>query len=574
MIRQTSRKPFRLVLVTPRATDLARVAALLQSAARCRLRRAPTVAQALAGLRPGAGDILLCDAGMWVRRPASAPDPVGPVILLTERGDPGDPETDGSVVDCLRRDHLDADRLALSLRYAARCARLNRDLGEIRDQLNPFFRRVPCAICIFGADGRIRFSNELFRKRLKGLPRRPPDPKTARNLPWRHFDGERYWLVSAFEIKDRGAGPQRGLAAFDVTTRVDLEVARERQAQLLAGLLKLLPIVVGRVDRHHVTEASGDPGAAVGLAPGRLMGRSLARVHPGARDTIERALTGHPANCVIQGRATDGPWYAELFVFPDPNERDSAVFFARDITGRRRLESRILSISEAEQRRLGADLHDGLGPHLTGTACLAAALRDRLQAARSVYAADAATVATLVDSAIEMTRGLARGLCPVQVEKRGLSAALEDLSFQVQRLKGIACQVDLSKAPSLIAYADPETAMHLYRIAQEAINNVLRHGNARRILVTLGSIEGRPFLAVDDDGRGFDLKRQARERGLGLQLMAYRAAMIGGVFRALRSPLGGARVECVLSHPLRRKRPAPRTAGAGWMRSPAASAGT
>ncbi len=560
MIKPAARQPIRLLLVSPHSADARRIARLLPPP-RMRLRRAPTIRQAMAALRSGAGDVLLCDADAWSRRPADAVDGLGPVILLTERdGGPDGAGLDGSVVDRLRRDQLDAARLELSLRYALRSAPAGRGRADSRDEFNLFFRQAPCAICIFGADGKIRFSNELFRSRLRNLPPEPRPRDTPPGLPWKHFDGERHWLVTSFEIPDRGAGVRRGLAAFDIGARVDLEVSRERESQLLAALVRRLPIVVGRVDRQRIVEASGEPGLARGFSADRLVGQSLAKLHPEARDAIRRALAGHPADCVIEGRAKDGPWHAEMFVFPDPNEPGTAVFFARDITARRRLESRLLSISDAEQRRLGADLHDGLGPHLTGTACLAAALRDKLAAAGSAYSPEAATVAVLVDTAIEMSRALAHGLCPVQVEKRGLSAALEELTFRVQRLSGIACHVDLSKAPPLIAYADPETANHLYRIVQEAVSNALRHARARRILVTLGSIEGRPYVAVDDDGKGFDLRRLAREGGVGLQLMAYRAAMIGGVFRTLRSRLGGARVECVLAHPLRRRNAAARTA--------------
>ncbi len=382
MIPSAEPEPIRLLLVSPRRADARRLDRLLGSGEAV-LRRAPTVARGLRALRAGAADVLLCDAGTWLRRPSVRPGP-GPVVLLADGANhSGQLRDGGAVVDTLHRSGLGADRLRLSLGYAARCARLNRGLAEIQDELNVFFRQAPCAVCIFGADGKVRFSNELFRERLKGLPPGPRPRLTPPGQPWSHFDGKRHWLVSSFEIKDRGAGARRGLAAFELTTRIDLEMSRERQNQLISALLQRLPIVVGRLDRRRVSEASGNPGSARGLAPDHILGRSLAQLHPEARDVIDRALAGQPAECVIQGRGRDGRWYAEFVAYPDPNEPDTAMFVARDVTERRRLERRLLGASEAEQRRLGSDLHDDLGPHLTGTACLAGALRDRLAAAGS-----------------------------------------------------------------------------------------------------------------------------------------------------------------------------------------------
>lgn len=207
----------------------------------------------------------------------------------------------------------------------------------------------------------------------------------------------------------------------------------------------------------------------------------------------------------------------------------------------------LLTISDEEQRKIGADLHDGLGQHLTGIACLAAALRDQLKAEHSDGAAEKANhISGLVNAAIDMTRMHARGLCPVHVEQCGLHAALEDLVYQVQSLHNVQCRFENGGPPPEV---EPEVALHLYRIAQEAINNAVRHGGANRIAVKLETAVPPLRLVVEDNGRGFNPAARPGNGNLGLRLMEHRSAIIGGNFSINPAQGGGVRVECVLSNP-------------------------
>jgi signal transduction histidine kinase len=208
---------------------------------------------------------------------------------------------------------------------------------------------------------------------------------------------------------------------------------------------------------------------------------------------------------------------------------------------RRQLEERILVLRDYEQRRIGADLHDHLGQHLTGIACLVTALRAQLEREGSALAARANEIAGCVNGAIEITRLLARGLCPAHVEPWGLRAALADLAAQVQRLQGVACVFEPA-GPA--AGEDPETAIQAYRIAQEAISNAIRHGRASRIVLRLDTTDGQIRLAIEDDGDGFPRVAPDAPGGLGLLLMEHRAATRGGQFR-IRSQARGVHVECL-----------------------------
>jgi len=211
-----------------------------------------------------------------------------------------------------------------------------------------------------------------------------------------------------------------------------------------------------------------------------------------------------------------------------------------DITERKRLEEAVLDISAREQRRIGQDLHDDLGQHLTGVAFMARVLQDRLAEASLPESAEAAKIVALVNEAILRTRELARGLLPVVAEARGLMSALERLAGEVSDLFRISCRFE-ARDPVLIhteAVAD-----HLYHVAQEAVNNAIKHGRASSIAIELTRDASGGILTIRDDGAGFHTLAGHRP-GIGMQIMQYRAKMIGGSLDVRPSPGGGTVVRC------------------------------
>lgn len=330
--------------------------------------------------------------------------------------------------------------------------------------------------------------------------------------------------------------------SVNITARVEAEMARNRHSQLLTGILENLPIVVGRIDAAgRVVEADGQSQSGRGLQPSVLLGQNLADLYPQTAEAVGKALSGESVSLSLSGGFESDEWHAELYIFFDAQNKSGAIFLGRDVTDRKWLERRILSISDAEQQRIGADLHDGLGQHLTGIACMATALRDRLQTTNTQQAAQAASIATLVNEAIAQCRALSRGLCPVQLEQTGLPSALEDLTYQVQLLSGVNCRFNAVGSPPRCSH---DAAMHVYRITQEAINNAIRHGEARSVDVSLISNGTTCKVVIKDDGSGFDTSADRTEPGVGLRLMNYRAAIIGGTFSIASRPGGGAQVEC------------------------------
>ena len=218
----------------------------------------------------------------------------------------------------------------------------------------------------------------------------------------------------------------------------------------------------------------------------------------------------------------------------------SLIVTGMDITERKRLEQAIHEISAEEQRRIGQDLHDGLGQHLTGIAFMSKVQEQRLADKGLPEAADAARIVRLVNEAIHRTRELAHGLLPVFSDAQGLMSALRRWTAEVEDLFKISCRFDCDE-PVLVHDADMAT--HLYRIAQEAVNNAIKHGDAKNILVRLSAANSRGTLSIEDDGPGMS-QIPTKNPGMGMQIMNYRARMIGGSLQVQNAGSRGTNVIC------------------------------
>ncbi len=213
-----------------------------------------------------------------------------------------------------------------------------------------------------------------------------------------------------------------------------------------------------------------------------------------------------------------------------------------EIVERERLERELLEISEREQRRIGQDLHDSLCQHLTGATLAAQVLEEKLTALKVPAAADAGKMVELVEQGIDLSRRLARGLSPVEMTADGLMLALEEYAATTSELFKVSCRFECD-SPVLIH--DAHTAGHLYRIAQEAVGNALKHGRAAHIVIHLEATEPSTVLSIKDDGAGLP-QVLPKSDGMGLRIMAHRSAMIGGRFKAGRDEAGGTLVTCEL----------------------------
>ena len=212
----------------------------------------------------------------------------------------------------------------------------------------------------------------------------------------------------------------------------------------------------------------------------------------------------------------------------------------RDITEVKRLEKEVLEASETEQRRIGQDLHDGLGQELTGLSFLTQNLRRRLADAGRAEAVEAERIAGLIAHTIGQTREMARGLSPVELGPDGLAAALRNLVTSVRATYGVPCTAAVDSAARV---EDHVAAVHLYRIGQEALTNAARHAAASSIELRLAADGPDVVLTVSDNGGGL-AAQPSPSRGLGLKLMQYRARTIGAMLSFQPRPGGGTTVEC------------------------------
>jgi signal transduction histidine kinase len=222
--------------------------------------------------------------------------------------------------------------------------------------------------------------------------------------------------------------------------------------------------------------------------------------------------------------------------------QERAVALARETAERERLEHEMLEISEREQRRIGRDLHDGLCQHLTGTALASHVLAEKLGAKSLPEAQGARHIVDLLEEGIGLARSMAKGLHPVEMQAGGLMEALEEFAATTSELFGIQCRFEC-QTPVLIH--TPATATHLYRIAQEAVGNAIKHGKATHIVIMLEETETGLRLAVLDNGRGLAVSARST-KGMGLRIMADRAKMIGATFAVRAHNPHGVELSCLL----------------------------
>lgn len=291
-------------------------------------------------------------------------------------------------------------------------------------------------------------------------------------------------------------------------------------------------------------------------AIGRLMAQTIvpARYRKAHRQGFRRLLASGKSTVLnraleVMARHRDGREFPVEIIISWIRLQDASFFaaFLRDITQRRRMKHAILEVSERERRSVGMELHDGLCQHLIGVVHLSHVLEQKLVRKSIPEAAEAREVAAFLRSAITEARRLARGLYPVKIESVGLASSLKDLADSTGHLFRISC---VFSCPREVALRDHAKALHLYRIAQEAVQNAVRHGQSAKILIGLSEKKKRVILTIVSDGKGYRAPPRhgkVQGDGIGLDIMNHRAQMIGASLDIRRGVNGcGAVVTCSL----------------------------
>src|SRR5881409_139141 len=222
-------------------------------------------------------------------------------------------------------------------------------------------------------------------------------------------------------------------------------------------------------------------------------------------------------------------------------ERTAAL--QREVSERQRLDREIAQVADRERHRLGQELHDSLGQHLTGTALAAQVLKEKLALRSASETAEAEKVVRYVEQGIDLTRNLARGFFSPELDADGLTVALQGLAENITERFGIDCVFEGEES---LPIRDSAIATQLYRIAQEAVANSIKHAAAQRITIQLAMNPSALSLAISDDGIGFP-DRLPRSEGLGLQLMRHGASLAGASLDVRRNGQRGTIVTCKLN---------------------------
>jgi signal transduction histidine kinase len=222
-------------------------------------------------------------------------------------------------------------------------------------------------------------------------------------------------------------------------------------------------------------------------------------------------------------------------------ERTGALH--REVAERQRLDREIAQVADRQRHRLGQELHDSLGQHLTGTALAAQVLKEKLELRSASETAEAEKLVRYVEEGIDLTRNLARGFFSPELDADGLTVALQGLAENVTERFNVDCVFEGEES---IQVPDATIATQLYRIAQEAVANSVKHAVAQRITIRLGMSPSQLYLAISDDGIGFP-NRLPPSEGLGLQLMRHGASLAGASFDVRRNGQRGTIVTCKLN---------------------------
>lgn len=335
-------------------------------------------------------------------------------------------------------------------------------------------------------------------------------------------------------------------------------VQRELDAQrsLLEALINTIPDIIYAVDRSGRCLVGNQALLQfVGREWEQLRGQRLADFmqipattdRRGPEDDYLMRTSRQLANRerIVQMPGGETRWYSTskaLLRDQATEEVAGLVCVSRDITANRLLEEELSEVANREQRRIGSDLHDGLGQELTGLSLMLRGVETAVTREAPQLATQITRIREVLSQAIQSTRALARGLAPVNLERGGLPAALEHLARQYSGTYGLRCEYHGNLAPN--STIDETPATHLYRIAQESITNAAKHSKAQMIAVSLATQGDGLILEVKDDGKGIPEELVQHPTGMGLRLMEYRARMIGGELTVARVETGGTSISC------------------------------
>ena len=368
---------------------------------------------------------------------------------------------------------------------------------------------------------------------------------------------------------------QRQNAELEEVVSHRTQALREKHEHLEAIWNSAFDAIITIDDRGRIETANRAAERMFGFTNAEMIGQNVNVLMPSPfreehdgylrhyRETGQARILNRPREMIA--RRKDGSSFPIDLSVTQVDHSNYFTGIIRDISERKELQKHVLETAAEEQRRIGRELHDGTGQELTGLSLVAGALLDLLTAAptkesegqvvRQFDEAGYIRICEIVrklnrrlSEANRLVHQLSHGMMPVQVDAEALRSALDELTASIDTPPTVSCRFD---CPLPINVANNTTATHLYRIAQEAVNNALRHSGADQICIALRQNDDQIVLEVSDNGVGIDVAEDGvvaarKDRGMGLRTMQYRAGMIGGTLQIERRETGGTSVKCVV----------------------------
>lgn len=373
----------------------------------------------------------------------------------------------------------------------------------------------------------------------------------------RKRDGTSFW----FQLNARVVNNQQGIPTSILASLTDCNTLQETQSELvdfkkqIHALLETTVDGVAIIDENGCIQSFNKAATKIfDYEEEEVLGKNYRILIPehhkdGTGDYLKKIFNIEGNDFIgirreLTGQRKDGSIFPMELSVTKSSLNNKKVFMgvANDISERRRLEQEILWIAEEERRNIGQDMHDGLGQTLTGVALISKTLARKLEQKGIPESYEVQQIAEMVQEANDQARALAHGLVHLGVEEDGLNTSLKRLGERVNTLFGIECSIEIDAG---VIIDNDVTALNLYRIVQEAINNAHKHGKADAVQVSLKQDGDFINLFVDNNGIPFSLSEVDDDRtGMGLHIMRYRSNMISGLFDIIVNKKGNTRTYC------------------------------
>jgi two-component system sensor kinase FixL len=339
----------------------------------------------------------------------------------------------------------------------------------------------------------------------------------------------------------------------------ELQAALQASEQISSAIVETAVNAIITIDAHCIIETANTATERLfGYKCAEIIGRNISMLMPQPyRERHDGYVQNYLSSGVkriigigreVVGQRKDGSVFPiDLSVGEAvlPSGRRIFTGIIRDITERKALEDKILHISEEEQARIGQDIHDDLCQQLAAIGCLAKVAQKKLAKAGNAEAESLAEIVHLVSRANTRARETSRGLMPVVIDSGGLMAALEELAASTTRAFEVACDF---RYDNPVQMSDNKISVQLFRIAQEAVSNAVKHGQARRVDLHLARQSGSIVITIRDNGVGIP-DSPDEGTGMGLLTMRHRAQMMGGTLTIEPRTGGGTQVTCSVPAP-------------------------